>query len=245
VARLALPSDLSGSGTRPALLDRLRDGSDIVGWEEFFARYWPFIHRYARSRGCSEHTAEEVVQDVMLKVFRQKDAFQYDPSRGRFRDWLRRLVRSAVADRRRRRGDAVRAAGGDSDAGQSEYPAADDSPEDAWEDAFEQALLLVMLDVVRREMHPRAYLAFELSTLHGLSGEEVARHTGIARNGVYRACKRAIGRLRELGAAYRTDGQLGERLREAARLRPGATVQRSLTDRIERTMCSRREDLDE
>ena len=99
----------------------------MIAWEDFFGRYWPLILGFARSRGCSEHTAEEVVQDVMLKVFQQKDVFQYDASRGRFRDWLRRLVQNAVADRRRRRGQRVCAPGGDSELGRSEPRATADS----------------------------------------------------------------------------------------------------------------------
>ena len=88
--------------TRATLLERLRDGADALAWDEFFARYWPTIYGFARHRGCSLHTAEEVVQDVMLKVFQQRDIFHYDPSRGRFRDWLATVVRNQVFERRRR-----------------------------------------------------------------------------------------------------------------------------------------------
>ena len=88
--------------TQATLLENLRDGSDPSAWEEFFARYWPLIYGSARRRGCSEHTAEEVVQEVMLKVFRHRDVFRYDPQRGRFRDWLGKLVRNQLAEHRRR-----------------------------------------------------------------------------------------------------------------------------------------------
>ena len=75
------------SCTRATLLERIGDGADALAWDEFFARYWPTIYGFARHRGCAEHTAEEIVQDVMLKVFQQRDVYQYDPARGRFRDW--------------------------------------------------------------------------------------------------------------------------------------------------------------
>ncbi len=235
----ALPSL---SRTRATLLERLRDGSDLMAWDEFFGRYWALIFSFARRRGCSQHTAEEVVQDVMLKVFEQKDLFCYDPARGRFRDWLGKLVQNRVIDFRRAMSERIRAAGGDSQVERVEVVDSQASPEAEWQAAFEQSLLLTLLDVVRREMHPRAYLAFELTSLHGLPGDKVAAHTGLSRNGVYRARKRAMARLRELGAAYRREGRLGEQIRQAMRLRPDASIERSLTSRIEKTMRSARED---
>ena len=67
----------------------------------------------------------------------------------------------------------------------------------------------------------------------------VAEYTGLSRNSVYRSHKRALGRLKQLGATYRNDGQLGERVKQAMRSRPDAAVERSLTARIEKTMRSR------
>jgi len=230
------------NGKTPAtLLRRLHDGLDPLAWDEFFRRYWSLIFACARRRGCSDHTAEEIVQDVMLNVFEQKDVFHYDPARGRFRNWLGKLVRNEVAQRRRRPSERVRAPGGKSESRTIEPEADGTGPEKAWEDAFEEALLLVLLDVVRREMSARAYLAFELYTLYDLPGAKVAEYTGLSRNGVYRAHKRALRRLRELGATYRKDGQLGERIKQALRSRPNAILERSLTTRIEKTMRSRRE----
>jgi RNA polymerase sigma-70 factor (ECF subfamily) len=226
-------------GTRATLLERLRDASDPVAWDEFFHRYWRLIYALARRRGCSDHTAEEIVQDVMLKVFEQRDLFHYDPARGRFRDWLAALVRSRVADYHREPAQRVRPRGGGSDVPQGQ-PEADAAPPNALcEAALEEALLWVLLGVVRREMNPRAYLAFVLRTLHELPGAQVAEFTGLSRNAVYRAQRRALRRLRQLGATYRHDGQFSARLKQAIRSRPNAAVERSLTTRIEKTMRSR------
>ena len=97
--------------THSTLLGRLRDGADVLAWDEFFGRYWPMIHALARYHGCSEHTAEEVVQDVVLKVFENRDVFRYDPQRGRFRDWLAMVIRNQVAEQRRRPSERIRARG--------------------------------------------------------------------------------------------------------------------------------------
>lgn len=225
--------------TRPTLLERLRDAADPLAWDEFFGRYWPLVYAAARHRGCSDHTAEEIVQEVMLKVFRQRDIFRYDPERGRFRDWLRTLVRNQVAEYRRGPAQRVRGQGGGSDVAVLEPLGDETEPDTAWEAEFEQALLVVLLDVVRQEMSPRTYLAFELLTLHELPGAQVAATIGISRNAVYKARRRVLARLAELAGTYATDGRLHERIKKALKSRPPPAVERSLSDRIEKTMRSR------
>lgn len=227
------------TSTRATLLERLRDGEDALAWDEFFARYWPTIYSFARHRGCSQHTAEEIVQDVMLKVFQQRDVYQYDPARGRFRDWLGTVVRNTIAEYRRRPANRLRAAGGDTNVGRLEQAADEPGPDAAWEAAFENSLLVALLDAVRRETNARTYLAFELVSLEGLPGGEAARITGLSRNAVYKACKRVSQRLAELGAPYREEGRLAQRIKQALEQRPPAAVERSLTARIQKTMCSK------
>lgn len=227
------------TNTQATLLERLREGGDRLAWDEFFHRYWPPVYALARRRGCSEHTAEEVVQDVMLAVFEHRDVYQYDRTRGRFRDWLSAVTRNKVAERRRRPAERIRAAGGDGASEAVEPEAHEASPDAAFDAAFENSLLAALLDVVRREMNPRAYLAFELLTLAELPGAQVARITGLTRNAVYKARKRVLQRLAQLGASYRTGGRLQEQFREAMRERPQAAVERAVTSRVERTMISR------
>jgi len=197
------------------------------------------IYAFAKHRGCSHHTAEEVVQDVMLSVFKHRDVFQYDPGCGRFRDWLGALVRNQVAMRRRRASERIRARGGGAEAGLPEPAAAEIEPDAAWEAVFEQSLLVAMLDVVRREMKPAVYLAFELLALQGLPCATVARATGLSRHAVYRSRKQVLNRLRRLAGSYRDLGRLEQSLKQALRSLPDAALERSLTTRIEKTMRSR------
>jgi RNA polymerase sigma factor (sigma-70 family) len=224
------------SQTRATLLERLRDAADPLAWDEFFRRYWRLIYALARRRGCSDHTAEEIVQDVMLAVFEQREVFRYDRQRGHFRDWLARVVRNQVAWRRRRPAERVRAEGGDARPAVVEAEDDDDAPDAAWEAAFEETLLATLLDVVRQEVSPETFQAFELLVLHDLSGAQVARVTGLSRNAAYLARKRVLARLKELGASYRDDGRLSQQVRQAMQALPAAQVERALTGRVQRTM---------
>jgi len=227
------------SKTRVTLLERLRDGTDAVAWEEFFDCYWRLIFASARRRGCSEHTAEEIVQDVMLAVFEKKHVFRYDPAQGRFRDWLAAVVRNKVAERRRRPDDRIRGQGGDSADALSQHETDGEARDEAWEAAFEEALLVALLELVRREVNPRTYQAFELSALHEMRGTEVAKITGQSRNAVYLARRKVIARLKELGAPYRNNGQLTQRIKQILEAQPRVSVERSMTTRVTRTMRSR------
>lgn len=224
--------------TRATLLERLHDGANALAWEEFFEHYWPTIYAFARHRGCSEHTAEGIVQDVMLVIFERRDVYQYDPSRGRFRDWLGTVVRNKVAEHRRRPANRVRGAGGDSNDIELDQAAEQEGPDAAWVAAFESGLLLTLLDVVRRESSARTYLAFELVTFEGLSGAEAGRLTGLSRNAVYKASKRVLERLVDLGAPYRDEGRLAGQIKKALEQRPPAAVRRSVTTQVRKTMCS-------
>jgi hypothetical protein len=48
-----------------------------------------------------------------------------------------------------------------------------------------------------------------------------------------------LQRLKELGAEYREDGQLSDRIKQALRSRPQAAVEQTLGTRIVKTMQSR------
>jgi RNA polymerase sigma factor (sigma-70 family) len=225
---------VSNTHTRTSLVERLRDGVDPLAWDDFFHRYWPFLFSIARQRGCTEHTAEEIVQEVMLAVFEGKAVFRHDPSRGRFRDWLGGVTRNKVALHRRAPAERTRAQGGNGDQ-LLERETSDDAPDARWEAAFDQAMLAFLLDKVRAEVHPRTYQAFEAIALGGCSGAEAARLTGLTRNAVYQARKNILRRLRQLGADFGRQGPPDEMVRAAIRSRPSGAVERSLVTRIERT----------
>ena len=229
------------SNTRPTLLESLREGTDPQAWEEFFGRYWPLIYGYAKQGGCSDHTAEDIVQDVLATVFQQRGIFRYDPQRGRFRSWLGTVVRNKLAEHHRRPNQRIRPRGGNSQATGVWQNADGDSPEAAWEAAFEKNLLTVLLDVLQAEMAPQRFQAFELFVFSDLSASKVAEITGLTRHGVYNARRAAFKRLEELGQPYRERGELKARIKEAIESSPGAPVERVLTSRMQRTMRSRQE----
>src|SRR4051794_15590859 len=68
-----------------------------LAWQQFYHQYAPVIANYARQRGASAQQADEVVQDVISGFFAASPKFVYNPSRGRFRSYLKTCAIRALS----------------------------------------------------------------------------------------------------------------------------------------------------
>src|SRR5262249_60536618 len=95
--------------TNRSLLARLRKQNDAEAWSLFVDLYTPLVYRYARRRGLQDADASDVAQKVIARVYRVLHKFEYDPERGRFRDWLGTITNREVINHHRRqaRGQAA------------------------------------------------------------------------------------------------------------------------------------------
>ena len=84
--------------TRPSILIRLRDHSDREAWRYFEEVYRGVIARAAVRYGIQEADAADLSQDVLLRVSRAIDRYEYESHDARFRTWLGHVIRSAIAD---------------------------------------------------------------------------------------------------------------------------------------------------
>ena len=223
--------------TSPTLLELLRDGSDQVAWREFLSRYWRPLYLFARGQGLSEQVAEELVQEAVVTVFEKRAFFHYDPRKGRFSNYLFTIIAQRIALRRRidgRRREVPQEDRDGRDIVQNATMAL--GPEENFERLFEQNLLASMLDVVRRDVGPATFQAFELVTLHQVNPTDAARLTGLSRNAVYLSKKRVMTRLRELGAPYKDSGKLHALLKGMATDEPPERIHQSLTESVSRSL---------
>ena len=88
---------MAWKSTHPSLLQRLGDTANEPAWREFDRWYGELIVGYCRSCGLQPTDAEDIRQTVMLNLSKAMPKFVYDPQRGRFRSYLRRVVRNAIA----------------------------------------------------------------------------------------------------------------------------------------------------
>src|SRR6516164_10979265 len=86
------------SGTRISLLGRLRrDPANQEAWAEFVEHYGRKIYHWSLRWGLQEADAQDVTQNVLLKLAEKMRDFDYDPARS-FRSWLKTLARYACSD---------------------------------------------------------------------------------------------------------------------------------------------------
>jgi DNA-directed RNA polymerase specialized sigma24 family protein len=84
--------------TNVRLLARVgQDPIDQAAWEAFVAYYGPTIQLWCRKRGLQASDADDVTQDVLLRLSRTLRKFSYDPSRT-IRGWLRLVTEHAFSD---------------------------------------------------------------------------------------------------------------------------------------------------
>lgn len=181
--------------TRASLLSRLRGPSDDDAWREFDARYGALIVRYCHSRGLQFSDAEDVRQIVMLNLAKGLTGFRYDPSRGRFRTYLGRVIRNAIS----RYCNAPQAIPPSLLAHADAHEVAEriESEDHArWEREWVMHHYRLALSTLQQECDPRAFRAFH-QLLDGAAVVDAARENKMTVDAVYKLRQRIRDRLRE------------------------------------------------
>ncbi|WDE97147.1 sigma-70 family RNA polymerase sigma factor [Lentisphaera profundi] len=82
--------------TRHTLLQKIKDPNNESSWEEFVEYYSGYIYVIIRSFRVDIEDSEDLLQDVLIKVW--KGIRQYDQSekRSKFRTWLCSVIRNTV-----------------------------------------------------------------------------------------------------------------------------------------------------
>jgi RNA polymerase sigma factor (sigma-70 family) len=186
------------------MLDRIRAG-DEVGWDEFFRCYRPLILLRGGDRGLRDDEKQDLVQDVMVSVFRGQRSFRYDRAKGRYRDFLKKVIdRRAFDMLRKRRPEERELAALDRD-GAMLTSADFEETERRWDDAWRQHLFEEALARVRTEVTEKTYQAFEMSVLDNVDPRLTAETLDIGIGSVYMAKNRVLKRLRPIIAGLEAD----------------------------------------
>jgi RNA polymerase sigma-70 factor (ECF subfamily) len=174
-----------------SLVDRAKAG-DTEAFRVLVERHTRSVFRLAFRLTGNEHDADEVVQDAMIKAYRQLHRFE---SRASFGTWLYRIASNCAVDllRSRPRGfESLDAGAGD------EAPA----PVEAT-DAKPSADRLVLSGQIQRRIQDtlarlsdRERTAFVLRHIEGLSIEDISRQLNLKTNATKHSIFRAVRKMR-------------------------------------------------
>ena len=192
--------------TKKSLLAKVRAG-DEVSWAEFYAAYKPLILLCGQDCLLTPDENDELVQQVMSEIFR-KDivgkydpehipddvVFHYDPAHGRFRHYLRGIIRNQALKLIRKRKGTVDL---DDPVQQVAEPAVDVWDE-MWDEEWKRHVLAMALTELKGHVQPETYVAFEMYAIQERSVQEVADFLNLPIASIYTAKSRCIAALKEI-----------------------------------------------
>ncbi len=188
--------------TSLTLLERIQlNPDDPQAWALFVDRYRPSIRHWCLNWGLQDSDADDVAQEVLVKLFAALRKFRYDPARS-FRAWLKTVTQHAWSDfiAARRKDPGHKAA---SIALAADSPDVPPDLERQIEEAFERELLDVAMHRVKPRVKPATWDAFHLTAILGQSGAEAAEQLGIPVGHVFVARHRVQKMLQEEVLALR------------------------------------------
>jgi RNA polymerase sigma factor (sigma-70 family) len=193
--------------TSSTLLRRTADWRDHAAWQEFVARYEPYIRSWCREYRLDDDLAADVSQLFWIELADKMRSFRYDPSR-RFRGWLRRCFhwRAVDAIRERSREELlVRSLDDSLCVGvESSLPASEPIDEDDDEPDPRGLLLLDLAEqvqaAVREKVHAQSWQVFWHISIDGWTTRETADALNMSYLAAHAAHKRVVDRLAEEGA---------------------------------------------
>ncbi|WP_051967122.1 RNA polymerase sigma factor SigE [Kitasatospora mediocidica] len=219
------PLDQSSDGTAaepsaPAALATFAEGPDAQGWtppswEEIVEAHSARVYRLAYRLTGNQHDAEDLTQEVFVRVFRSLST--YTP--GTFEGWLHRITTNLFLDMVRRR-QRIRFDSLADDAAER-LPSREPNPAQHFSDTHFDADVQQALDTLAPEFRA----AVVLCDIEGLSYEEIAATLGVKLGTVRSRIHRGRSHLRA-ALKHRAPGTAPGRIRRGGseQLEPVAAV---------------------
>jgi RNA polymerase sigma-70 factor (ECF subfamily) len=183
--------------TGSTLLTLLRNPADAQAWDAFVDRYTPLVAGWCRRWNLQSADVEDVTQEVLLKLALSIRKFAYDPAKGHFRGWLRRLTHNVWCDLQ----DSRRQAGKASGDPQIQRLLEEQEDRNGLAEALDRGFLMELYEEAQARVQLRVSRAcwqvFQLMVLEGWSGADVAAKLHMKIATVYTAKSRVQKMLQE------------------------------------------------
>lgn len=182
--------------THESLLVQVRSPANAEAWYQFSLLYRPVIYRLARQRGLQDADAQDLAQQVLIAVASAVGNYEKSGAGVQFRHWLRRIARNAIVNALSRRPPDL-GAGGSWAQEVLEQESDEDQSDVQFEQEFRREIYLRAARIVRGDVEPETWRAFEMTVVENQSIEEAAAELGKPVGSIYAARSRVMRRLRE------------------------------------------------
>lgn len=182
--------------TDESLIAQVQNLGDGASWREIVRIYHPVIFRMARRRGMQDADANDVSQQVFIKLAKSID--QWQPSEGAppFRAWLATIATNAITNALTRR-PKDQAIGGTSIAEKLQAFPSPEATRAELQQEVKQQVVLWAIEQIRHEFSDAVWLSFQRTAIDGESIESVANDLHRSLGSIYVARYRVIARLKE------------------------------------------------
>lgn len=180
--------------THQTLIQRVQNPEDTGAWDEFVKYYETFIKMVLKKSNIPFNEADDLVQDILLKVWKGLPGYEYRREKAKFRTWLGTIIRNTVIDYYNK----VKRSGGD------KFELFENSVLNIKESEIEKVikeewlryLTEFAMDRIRSIFSGQAIEVFKLS-LTGNSGREIAAKLNITEESVFVLRSRVKGRIKK------------------------------------------------
>ncbi len=176
--------------TKLTLLKRIKAGDEIA-WREFYESYKSLVWLKGSDYNLTETELKELLSDVMLDFFNAQGKFQYDPSKGKFRFYFRRLIAARCIKIIKKRLDPI-----------PKGEDINDIPEPTQDDEYEWKAFLLQraIDQVKKTMDSTRVQCFIRCKLQNESPAAVAADLDISLASAYNYINAVMKELKQLVA---------------------------------------------
>ena len=179
--------------TKGSLLASVKTG-DEISWQQFYDMYKPLILLKGGDLRLNQTEKEELVQLVMLSFFNTSQTFCYDKSKGRFRDYLKRIIHNKACDLMRKRHDDTVSA----DELENVLAAIPQESDDRWEKEYQETVLTQAFEKLKLRCDVTTLQSYDLFVRQNLPAKEVVAMLDIKANAVYQHKSRVEEMLRQI-----------------------------------------------
>jgi RNA polymerase sigma factor (sigma-70 family) len=188
--------------TSASLLERLAGAPTDDDWRRLDDLYRPLLRAWMARAGVPASDVNDVVQDVLLVVFRKVAGFEWR-GQGAFRAWLRTILAHELRDYFRRMTTRPVAIGGnDFQSWLDELESHDSALSRLWDREHDEQVVALLMERVRVQGNFAAvtWQAFLRHVQEGEPALQVAEALGLSLNSVLLAKSRVLKRLRQEAA---------------------------------------------